>query len=463
MPPHPAIKHIVVLMMENRSFDHVLGLMKAENGEIRGVLGNDYINFAGSGAAVPVSDGAAYQGQLTIDPGHEFVDVHTQMYGLLSGTSATEPDMSGFVRNYEQLGGAGPNVMKCFRPEQVPNTSELARHYAICDQWFSSVPGPTLPNRAFAHFGTSFGRLDMSPDYFRAKSSIYQRLKLAGKKGRIYYYSKASGTLGLTFLLSDQRDYFRLWGDFKNDCQNDRLPDYSFIEPNYAEQPGVLANDQHPDHSVREGDRFIKQVYDAIRSNDAVWQSSVLIVVWDEHGGIFDHEVPPIVTHPDGFTSTTPVFAFDRLGVRVPALIVSPFVEKGVVDHTSYEHASIPASATEQFIGEPRQQALYAREQFANTIRHLLTRNTPRNDDPDFAASALAAPAHAPQARTAEPASSLHLDQVRQIYTVLRRTHPIDALTFDPAAVTTEEEAGQFIQRALDIIHPDPVPAGGPP
>lgn len=440
-------------MMENRSFDHVLGLLKRENDEIRGVLGDDYVNFAYDNTVMPVSDGAAYQGQLLIDPGHEYADVRAQMYGAGS-VIATDPTMSGFVQNYEQLGGDGPTIMMCFRPEQVPVISELARHYAVCDQWFSSVPGPTLPNRAFAHFGTSFGRLDMSPDYFRAKSSIYQRLNREGKKGKIYYYSRSSGTLGLTFLLADQRDYFGLWGDFVQDCRNDRLPEYAFVEPNYSDQGGTLANDQHPDHSVREGDKFIKQVYDAIRSRDAVWNSTVLVIVWDEHGGLFDHEVPPIVSHPDGFVSVTPPFGFERLGVRVPAVVVSPYVERRVVDHTCFEHASIPASVTEQFIGEPRLKAIYAREQYANTFRHLLTRSVPRTDDPDFVRSAQGAPPHTPQATSSEPASSLHLDQVQQIFSVLTRSFPNDAAAFDPSAVVTEGDAAAFIQRALEIIHP---------
>ena len=456
MPSHPAIGHVVVLMMENRSFDHILGLMKSENGAIRGVLGGDYFNFGRDGIPFPVADGAAYQGQLRIDPGHEFADVQVQMYG--GGTSSATPNMSGFARNYEQVGGRGADIMRCFRPSQLPYISALARGYAICDQWFSSVPGPTLPNRAFAHFGTSFGRLDMSPDYFRAKPSIYQQLDRAGRKGRIYYFSQSSGTLGLSFLLSDQRKYFGLWGDFKEDCKRDRLPEYSFIEPNYSDQGGVLASDQHPDHSVREGDHFVRDVYLAIRSNEAVWHTTLLLIVWDEHGGIFDHEIPPIVSHADGFTSTTPPFDFRRLGVRVPAIAVSPYIEPGTVDHTAYEYASIPATAIEQFLGDPLTKAIYAREQYANTPLHLLTRSsaTPRDDWPDFVAAAAAAPPSAPAATDQDPATSLHLEQVEQLYQVLVRTYPIDARSFDSASVLTEGDAAAFIQRALAIIHPQP-------
>lgn len=87
-----------------------------------------------------------------------------------------------------------------------------------------------------------------------------------------------------------------------------------------------------------------------------MWQSTILLITWDEHGGLYDHEIPPVVL-PDGFTSTSPPFQFDRLGVRVPAVVVSPYIKKGTVDHTVCEHASIPATATEMFIGDQRDQS----------------------------------------------------------------------------------------------------------
>jgi phospholipase C len=450
----PRMRHLVVLMMENRSFDHMLGLLKAESPEIRGVAAGLYSNPNTVGAALPVTDDAAYQGQLVIDPGHDFNDVYLQMYGVpFDGVVAGSPNMSGFVKSYEQQAGAGRGgaAMRCFRPEQLPVLTTLARQYAICDQWFSSVPGPTLPNRAFAHFGTSFGRLDMSPDYFRAMPSIYQRLKKAGQSGKIYYYARWSGTQGLTFLLSDQRSYFGLLGDFKNDCRSNRLPDYSFVEPAYSDNGDLLASDQHPDHNVRMGDNFIREVYDAIRANDDCWNSTVLLVVWDEHGGMFDHEIPPAVL-PDDFVCSAPPFAFDRLGVRVPAVVVSPYIEPAV-DHTVYEHASIPATVTEQFLGDPKVQAPYAREKHANTFHHLLTRDQPRTDRMNFDAVQPAAMA-APRPTGTDPASSLHMNQVREIHAVLQRNHPDLARGLHPEAVSTEADANAFIAQALAMIHP---------
>ena len=454
MDPNPNIKHVVVLMMENRSFDHMLGYLMMENIAIDGVTDNLYTNRDTDGEPHRTTSGAEYQGQLIMDPGHDVDDVYYQMYGVTFGTPAGDPDMSGFSQSYQQQGGDPQDIMRCFKPEQVPNIAALARSYAICDRWFSSVPGPTLPNRAFAHFGTSFGRVDMSPVYFSGKPNIYSRLKAAGAQAKIYYYATWSGTMGLTFLLNGQREYFGLWGDFLSDCKNNRLPQYSFIEPPYYDNGAVIASDQHPDHNIQAGDNFIRQVYEAVRSNNDTWHSTLLLVVWDEHGGIFDHVPPPQVEHSDGFTSTAPVFNFDRYGVRVPAIVISPYVQKGIVDHTLYEHASIPATATAQFIGDPRTNAPYAREQWANSPLALVTLGAPRDDYPDWAAQPVDLSPDAVSRATAA-ASTLHMDQVQEVHAALAVSQPALAAQMDPGAVKTEGDASQFVATAMAALHPE--------
>src|SRR5947209_5670383 len=131
------IQHVIVLMMENRSFDHMIGFLKRTNPEIRGIMGGDYANVDAAGVSHAVSDGAVYQGDFTVDPGHDFGDVDAQLYGGASPRPAS-PTMSGFVKNYDGRAGAGKGgrVMKCFTPDQVPVISALAREYAVCDQWF---------------------------------------------------------------------------------------------------------------------------------------------------------------------------------------------------------------------------------------------------------------------------------------------------------------------------------------
>jgi len=164
------------------------------------------------------------------------------------------------------------------------------------------------------------------------------------------------------------------------------------VEPNYSDHDGdngeELASDQHPDHNVQAGEIFIASVYNAIKQNPTLWESTALLIVYDEHGGIYDH-VPPPPCMPDGFvaqpndTGTGRAFAFDRLGVRVPAILVSPWVPKGtVVSGRTFEHASIPATATKFFLGDYDQRS--PREKAADTFLDLLSLPTMRTDGPDF-------------------------------------------------------------------------------
>lgn len=274
---------------------------------------------------------------------------------------------------------------------------------------------------------------------------------------KIYYYSLSSGTMGLTFLLNNQRDFFGLWGDFQNDCKKNGLPHYSFVEPPYQDDGGAIAADQHPDHNIQAGDNFIRQVYEAIRSNDDTWHSTLFLVMWDEHGGIFDHVPPPKVDHPDGFTSTAPVYDFGYYGVRVPALAISPYIAKGFVSHTLFEHAFLPATATAQFIGDPKTNSPHAREQFANTLLQLLTLDAPRDELPDWAAQ----PVHLePTAvsSAAQPASDLLRTHVAAVHAVLQQQNPALAAQMDPTSVKTQADTSQSIATAMASIHPEAVP-----
>jgi hypothetical protein len=166
-----------------------------------------------------------------------------------------------------------------------------------------------------------------------------------------------------------------------------------------------------------------------------------------------------VVTHTDAFTSTTPKFDFDRLGVRVPAVVVSPFIEPGTVDHTPYEHASIPASVTEQFIGPPAVHSPFEREKWATTFLHLLTRTEARDDNPFTETAAvrrMALEAPAPRPTGASPVSGLLRQQVSDVYFMLKRHHPLDAAKFNPDDVKTEEDAAVFLARGNAILNPPP-------
>src|SRR5262249_28789578 len=152
-----------------------------------------------------------------------------------------------------------------------------------------SIPGPTLPNRCYAHCATSMGRIDMNPIWFEASKTIYEQLRQGNVSTKIYFHD---ATMVMTFknFLKDQ-SYFGTFDDFLDACGNGKLPAYSFVEPRYnADDTNHLgANDQHPDHDIAEGETLIQDVYNAIRKNQAVWESTVLVIVYDEHGGLYDH------------------------------------------------------------------------------------------------------------------------------------------------------------------------------
>src|SRR5579859_6792255 len=155
MPPAGLdnLKHIVVLMMENRSFDHMLGFAASPDWAIDGLGGNE-TNTDSVGGVAQVSNDANYAGDLTPDPGHSGFDTLTQLYGDPNADIRLDPDMSGFVRSYEGKTGnpaAAARIMKCFDPTKLPVLTRLAQQFCVCDRWFSSLPGPTFPNRAFVH------------------------------------------------------------------------------------------------------------------------------------------------------------------------------------------------------------------------------------------------------------------------------------------------------------------------
>ena len=394
LPAIQNLKHIVVLMMENRSFDHMLGALWKDHPSIDGLRGVES-NPDTNGTSVGVSSQAAYQSQLDPDPDHHFPAVDLQIFGGV--TTAQDPNrvanMQGFVKSYfnQQHSIAHSHlIMNYFTPDKLPVLTTLATEYAVFNRWFSSIPGPTLCNRAFAHYGTSFGQVSMDVFYWNKQyKSIYERIVAAGHTARLYYFDEASSSLEVINLLQNQPELFGTFQDFLDACDRNRLPDYCFIEPNYTDHDApdgsgeLIASDQHPDHDVRAGEQFIATVYNKIRNNPNLWPSTAMLIVYDEHGGIYDHVPPPACT-PDGFvaqpsaTQTPDPFHFDRLGVRVPAILVSPWIASGTVINEVFEHASIPATMTDYFIGQYDQRS--PREVVANTFLGYLNLPAMRGD-----------------------------------------------------------------------------------
>jgi phospholipase C len=394
LPGIQNLKHVVVLMMENRSFDHMLGALKKDLPAIDGLTGAE-TNPDSTGVPVVASPTAEYQSQLDPDPDHHFPAVDLQIFGgvTTAQNSARKANMQGFVKSYfnQQHSVAHSHlIMSYFTPDKLPVLTTLAKQYGVFNRWFSSIPGPTLCNRAFAHYGTSFGQVAMDVFYWNKQyKSIYERIVAAGHTARLYYFDEASSSLEVINLLQNQPELFGTFQDFLDACKRNKLPDYCFIEPNYTDHDApdgsgeLIASDQHPDHDVRAGEQFVASVYNAIRNNRNLWPNTAILVVYDEHGGIFDH-VPPPECVPDGFvaqpsaTGTPDPFHFDRLGVRVPAILISPWIAPGTVINETFEHASIPATMTEYFIGQYDQRS--PREIAACTFLGYLNQPTMRAD-----------------------------------------------------------------------------------
>jgi phospholipase C len=474
-PPPGTIQHLVVLMLENRSFDHMFGFLKSELYPIDGLNG-DESNIDPTGATVTVSNDARFSGDFTPDPGHNFPDVNMQIFGNVDGTGT--PTMSGFVKAYAQMGGSSVaqshKIMKCYAPEKIPILTTLAQKYAICDRWFSSVPGPTLPNRSYAHAATSIGRLDMDPIWFDEAKTIYELLAESNVSSKIFLHD---ATVAMTFknFLKNQK-FFGSFEDFLDGCESGKLPAYSFIEPRYNadDSKNLAANDQHPDHDVAEGETLIHDVYNAIRNKQALWNSTVLLVVYDEHGGLYDHVPPPQdAPNPDNMNSKNLPFEFTRLGVRVPAVVISPWIEPLTIDSTQYEHASIAAMARKLFLGESwKTKFLNNRDLAANPFDGTLTRDTPRTDVVNFVAPQNAptlARARDPQAVNARiaqhaalPLSELQRTLVAQTHFVNQTLHPDAKSTIPAHAVQTERDAAAFHQEVMSQVLPPKVQVGRP-
>ncbi|XP_043694343.1 non-specific phospholipase C3-like [Telopea speciosissima] len=395
--PYP-IKTVVVLIQENRSFDHMLGWMKSLNPEIDGVTGNESNPLSTSD---PNSNRIYFRDQsqyVDPDPDHSYQGIYEQVFGVAwseenSGQNL-EPTMQGFAMQAEQtLTGMSETVMNGFTPDSVPVFKELVSEFAVCDRWFASNPASTQPNRLFVHSGTSHGLTSNDTHILiegLPQKTIFDSLDEAGFSFGIYYqYPPATLFYRNLRKLKYIGKFHQFDLTFKNACKEGKLPNYVVVEQRYFDSKILPGNDDHPSHDVSEGQKFIKEVYEALRSSPQ-WNEILFIITYDEHGGFYDHVPTPVtgVPSPDGIVGPAPYyFKFDRLGVRLPAIFISPWIEPGTVMHepsgpyptSQFEHSSIPAAVKKIF---NLKDFLTKRDEWAGTFETLLTRTTPRTDCP---------------------------------------------------------------------------------
>jgi phospholipase C len=460
-------------MLENRSFDHLLGFsgitgtdaVTGKPTSLNGLTGRETNSYQDQdyGVSTPVKTAMAF------DPGHEFENVLEQLGGpgtppqLLSGGAYPPIRLSGFVASFAKSGGVAQpgDIMKCFDPVEIPILTTLAREFAVCDNWFSSMPGPTWPNRFFVVAGTS-GGLDHSPsneeigEWELLKGCTIQRGTVFDRenlRSRIY----CGGILCIAQTLKNiDFRYVHPYAMFAADIHSTSepyAPQFTFIEPDYGDFLGTYTGgtSQHPLDSVTGGERLIKEVYETIR-NSPLWEKSLLIVTWDEHGGFYDHVIPPAATPPGDpiLTNDASHFGFDfaTYGVRVPAVVISPFVEKNVIDHRLYDHTSVLATTRGLFGGEP----FTARDANAKSVLPLLSRSDPRQNAPRTLPDPVEQPL-APNLQRPDPDGPVHganlpgfLGAALRSHLVLAADHERDSIFELVSGIRTRADACRYIR-----------------
>jgi phospholipase C len=494
------IEHVVVLMLENRSFDSLLGYLYetdapqlnipavAQGDEFHGLAHTDltkFVNTALNGTlSSPPVRGVEGFTVPTPDPGEEFSHVNTQLFGTPNPLPSAVPTMTGvladFVEVMQELSYSAadinlraPSIMQSYTQAQLPVLNQLARHYAVSDEWFASVPSQTNPNRAFAMCGTSHGlvnngELEEDPraqaiekilgmrigdDRFPDRT-IFNAVNDAGRDWKVFWqtsylpekmskliaaansipllpnpviialkalllalgpYSSyltelSSGELSSNYTwrlfqaiqqIPDAESHFAKLDQFHAMARSGTLPAFSYIEPFWTiSQSGTdtglkrvvtaMGNDYHPPGNMLVGEDFVTDVYESLIANRDAWSKTALLITFDEFVGSFDHVGPPSAVPPwgqggkPGFLSPTG-FKFDRLGARVPTILVSPYVQKGTVFRSStdvaYDHSSIIATTLE-WLGIGNQSATFGqRTAQAPTFDDVLVLDEPRTDE----------------------------------------------------------------------------------
>ncbi|WP_460802639.1 alkaline phosphatase family protein [Microbacterium sp. GXF6406] len=439
----PGFDHIVVMMFENRSFDHMLGRLYTEETvpegqKFEGLQSGDHSNTAPDGTVVAAH---VYEGttddimsQPNPDPGEYYSHVNTQLFGVVDPASnedlsqhpveapwnapkkGQKPDMSGFVRdyiiNYRLARGTDPKpeeyarVMGGFSPEMLPVLSALAQGFGVYDHWFCAVPSQTFCNRSFFHAGTSHGFVTNVQHGGQKKwldapavPTVFNRLEDAGKTWRVYY--DADQVVSLTGMLHAPsiekywKTNFRSMEQFHKDAADGNLPDYAFIEPRMV----FDHNDMHPPVSkpevvadpdggepfdsamsdMRAAEALLAEVYTSVRSGTSKKGSNamntLMLVTFDEHGGIYDHVPPPTALPPtkDGEAGEMD-FTFDRLGARVPTIAISAHTAAGTVINDVMHHGALVKTLCEQHGLAPLTQ----RDAAATSLHNAVNLKTPR-------------------------------------------------------------------------------------
>lgn len=432
--PLSSINHIVVLMLENRSLDHMLGFLYADSGNMspagepfEGLTGSES-NPDGNGVPVPVSkidpSGAYAYYAPGADPGEGYSATNSQLFGSATAPVPAVATNQGFVTDFSYTlgweakegwsilpGTTANSIMEIFTPGMLPVLSGLARGYAVCDHWFGSVPTETLPNRAFVNAGTSQGHMDDKTKSYTCPT-IFGLLSKNNISWSIYGYTDPPLTR-LDFPDTKDADdsHFGLFTDFQTAAANGTLAPYVFLEPSWD----ASGNSQHPNYNVALGEQLIHDVYYALRNGPA-WNETLFIITYDEHGGCYDHVPPPLGAVPPDNSVGEYGFDFTRFGPRVPTVLVSPLIAAGTVFRVAtnaapFDHTSILKTIETRW----NLPNLTARDAAATDVSAVLTLASPRTDDPLSGVAVPVAAAQNPDADRPSHLQEVHAELVSQL------------------------------------------------
>ncbi|WKJ90064.1 alkaline phosphatase family protein [Methylomonas montana] len=377
------IDHIVVLMMENRSFDHMLGYLSKEGDSggtihtnIDGLKGGEKNRYkAHDYPSFPLPDTRFIE-----SPPHSHGPVESQIDG-----GKMDGFVAAFAEQYEAKGVNPSQIMGYHTGEHVPVYDALARQFLVCQRWFAAHPGPTFCNR----FYTLTGRLNRNsfelfePDNphgadFRpvATRTIFDHLTESGVPW--HYYENRYCFLRLferyTFNNEAIIDFNDPVKGFEASAQAGTLPSVSFIDPNFVDEADDGDNDDGAPSDIRAGQHLIGRIVNAVMHGQK-WNKTLLVITYDEHGGFFDHVNPLAYSQ-----KAKPVSGIDHYGVRVPAIVVSPWVDPGAVSDVVFDHTSIAKTIAKRFMSvNPPDMGERVAE--ANDLSMVL-RTSPRDDMP---------------------------------------------------------------------------------
>ncbi|MET8451905.1 alkaline phosphatase family protein [Streptomyces sp. NPDC005209] len=308
-PQDSGIDHIIVVMMENRSFDHYLGWLPGADGKQSGLRYKDLNGQEHGTHRLTTTTGCG-----SPDPDHSFEGGRTELNG-------------GACDGWLRAGGNDTFAIGYYKDADLAFFGQAARDWTVCDRYFSAVMAETYPNRIFQHAAQT-DRVHNSLS-LASMPTIWDRL--ADKRiSRRYYFSDVPMTAlwGIKYL-----DFTRTYSSFVSDAKAGKLPAVSFVDPRFLAEGTGLSGDDHPHSDIRVGQHFLNGVYEAVTSSPD-WERTILVINYDEWGGFFDHVAPPVGPDPRPDLNT------GLRGFRVPCLVISPWARSRVA-HGLYDHTSV--------------------------------------------------------------------------------------------------------------------------